>query len=281
MGMRDDRDPLDQLDQLEAAVLASPRHRSVARELVRGIGARELAKGRDLRAAIKATKSKLHQVTGSYLAGGEDYASWLTELRAGLESGDAAEARQACLRVMARHASSRERLSILGDFYTQTLGPLAPIHRVLDIGCGLNPLALRWMPLANGAQYHACDVRADLVAFVGEYLALEAAHGPGAVRGAASLCDASQAAPEISADVALLLKMLPSLDQLDRAANLRLLRAIRAPHILVSFPVRSLGGRRKGMESTYASAFHALLAQAGWQARQFVFESELAFLVSK
>ena len=46
-----------QLDQLVAAVHASARYRAVAEPLVRGLGARELAKRRDLKEAIKATKN--------------------------------------------------------------------------------------------------------------------------------------------------------------------------------------------------------------------------------
>ena len=34
---------------------------------------------------------------------------------------------------------------------------------ILDLACGLNPLAAAWMPLAPGATYHAVDVYQDMV----------------------------------------------------------------------------------------------------------------------
>jgi hypothetical protein len=64
-----------------------------------------------------------------------------------------------------------------------------------------------------------------------------------------------------------------------------LLRAIHADHLLVSFPVHSLGGRNKGMIERYEAHFHDLLAQAGIGAgarvTRFEFATELAFLVSR
>ena len=48
-----------------------------------------------------------------------------------------------------------------------------------------------------------------------------------------------------------LLKALPCLEQIDKAAPARLLEYIPAEHLLVSYPVHSLGGRAKGMVAHY------------------------------
>ena len=60
----------DDLDQLVQAIFASARYRDVAEEAIRNIGARELSRRRNLKEAIKATKSKLHQVCGAYIDAG-------------------------------------------------------------------------------------------------------------------------------------------------------------------------------------------------------------------
>ncbi len=70
----------DLLDLLVAEILASAKYHSVEPGLVRAIGARELAAHGRLKEAIKATKSKLHQIAGSYLDGRPEYAAWLAEL---------------------------------------------------------------------------------------------------------------------------------------------------------------------------------------------------------
>lgn len=281
----------DPLDQLVAAVRASARYRTVAEPLIRSLGARELAKRRSLKEAIKATKNKLHQVAGAYIEEPR-YDAWLAELRGIWTSADdeppadAEERRRAALRrVIARHASTRERLPILDQFYAQTLASVGPIRSVLDIACGLNPLALRWAPLADEVTYTAYDIYGDLMTFLGGYFALEASHGRAGLRGQAESRDVIAAPPEQRADLALLLKAIPCLEQVEKAAGERLLRAIRADHLLVSFPAHSLGGKNKGMVESYEARFHDLMAQTGIGARaeitRFTFATELAFLISR
>jgi 16S rRNA (guanine(1405)-N(7))-methyltransferase len=279
------------LDQLVAAVHISVRYRAIAEPLIRRLGERELAKRRGLKEAIKATKNKLHQVAGAYIEEPR-YDAWLAELhdaytREGDETPTEAEDRRraALRRVMARHASTRERLPILDQFYAQTLATLGPIRSVLDIACGLNPLALSWAPIADGVDYFAYDIYGDMMAFLDSYFALEAIDGNAGIRGYVEARDVIAAPPEQRADLALILKAIPCLEQVDRSAGERLLRAIHADHLLVSFPVHSLGGRNKGMVASYEARFHDLMTQTGIGAgaaiRRFEFATELAFLVSR
>jgi hypothetical protein len=72
-------------------------------------------------------------------------------------------------------------------------------------------------------------------------------------------------------DVALLLKIVPCLTQLDKAIGARLLDAVTARVLIVSFPAQSLGGRRKGMVATYAAQMEALLAGRAWPVERFEF----------
>lgn len=275
------------LDQLVAAVRASARYRSVDEALIRRLGERELANRRSMKEAIKATKNKLHQVAGAYIEEPR-YTAWLDELAGVWRDAETTDERQreALQRIMARHASTRERLPILDQFYAQTLASLGHIHSVLDIACGLNPLALRWAPLADEVEYAAYDIYGDMMAFLDGYFALEAgARGRLGLRGRAETRDVIASPPEQDADLALILKAIPCLEQVDKTAGERLLRAIRADHLLVSFPVHSLGGRSKGMAESYEARFHDLMAATGIGARaeirRFAFATELAFLVSR
>lgn len=285
--MADDADAA--LDELVAAVRASARYRDIAEPLVRRLGERELAKRRNLKEAVKATRSKLHQVAGAYIEEPR-YAAWLAELRGVWEEADAApdgeQLRRAALRrIMARHASTRERLPILDQFYAQTLATVGPVRSVLDIACGLNPLTLAWAPLADEVTFYACDIYADMMAFLDGYFALETSHTRPGLRGRAETRDVIASPPTQRADLALILKAIPCLEQVDRSAGERLLRAINADHLLISFPVHSLGGRSKGMLATYEARFHDLMEQTGIGAsaevRRFEFATELAFLVSR
>lgn len=263
----------EQLDKLVKIVLSSQKYRTVSPDFVRAIGARELAIRPNLKAAVKATKNALHQVGGAFLDSPPDYRRALTLLH---ESGSDPESlRAACRAIMAGHASTRERLPILDTFYVTSLATHPPPARVLDIACGLNPLTWPWMDLPDDTEYIAFDIYSDQIAFLNDFFTLAGINGRAEVR------DVIGRPPDEPADLALILKTLPCLEAVDRHAPARLLDAVQAPRLLVSFPAQSLGGRRKGMVAHYETRFRALLDERGWVAERFEFATELAFLVEK
>jgi 16S rRNA (guanine(1405)-N(7))-methyltransferase len=101
------------------------------------------------------------------------------------------------------------------------------------------------------------------------------------VPGEAQACDVLGELPTRHYDLALLLKTLPCLEQIEKDVGARLLEAIDAAYLLVSFPVRSLGGRDKGMAENYPARFMETVKGYGWGIKRFGFETELAFLVKK
>ena len=220
-------------------------------------------------------RGKLHQVGGAYQETPIPYEKLLSELQAlpGELSDPALQA--FCRRAMQLHASTRERLPILERFFVETLAGLEPIHSVLDLACGLNPLCRPWMSLAPGAAYYACDIFSDMVDFVGAFLVHTAQPGR------AEVCDLLQNVPQQPVDLALALKTIPCLEQVDKGIGLRLLESVPAQRILVSFPAHSLGGRSKGMVQNYEAHFRQMIEVQPWQVQRFEFPGELAFLVTK
>lgn len=269
-----DKQP-EPLTQLVDAVLESSKYRSVSKDFIRNIGAQEIGKRRKLKEAIKATKNKLHQVGGAFIERKPDFTNWLGELRRAAETSDVDLLRQTCAEVMSHHSSTRERLPTLDIFYERTLADLPPVRSILDVACGLNPLAIPWMPLPENADYYAYDIYDDMIDFVDKFMGLVR------VRSHARVCDVVQSCPMPRVDVALILKALPCLEQVDKSIGLRLLDAVDAGHMLVSFPVRSLCGRGKGMAANYEARFRELVGGRNWVVERFEFETELVFRVSK
>ncbi len=265
----------DMLNRLVDTVRATPRYQGISKELVQRVGAQELAKGRSFKEAVKATRNKIHQVGGAYQEHAIRYPAWLDELK-GIPSDPAdVRLRDFSRRMMGEHASTRERLAVLDDFYSSILGAIAPLQSVADLACGLNPLALPWMPLAQDAPYYGCDIYADLANFCTIFLAHLGR--PGRVE----VCDLTQNIPTQPVQLALLLKTLPCLEQVNKEIGLEFLDRVQADYLLVSFPVASLSGRARGMVKNYAAHFMALIEGRPWSVQRFEFSSELAFLVKK
>jgi len=266
-----------ELDKLVTAVSQSRKYKQISPDLVRRIGARELSVRRNVKEAVKATKNKLHQVGGAYLDAQIPYEKALQRLENGQDQS------VVCQELMRLHKSTNERLPILAQFYETIFAQLPPIHSVLDIASGLNPLAIPWMPLAKNATYTAYDIYADMMGFLQQAFPLLG------VQGKAECQDVISQPPTEQVDLALILKALPVLDQVDKTAVSNLLNTIQAQYILVTFPIKSLGGRDKGMAANYEAQFDQWVnglspRKSGsrlWHIQQFNFATELAFLIHK
>ncbi len=264
-----------QIEQLIDSILASSKYKSIDSDFVKYIGIQELTRRHNLKEAIKATKNKLHQVGAAYQDSPPHYSFWLNELKQASLAGNRELFLDRSRGIMGHHSSTRERLPILEQFYCTILADLAPINSVIDIACGLHPLSVPWMPLSEHAQYYAYDIYRDMIDFLNEYMTLLPVQGYGKV------CNVLHYCPAQKVDVAFILKAIPCLEQVDKSAGLRLLESINADHLVVSFPARSLGGKKKGMVSNYEASFYELVANKTWSIQRFAFPSELVFLVTR
>ncbi|MEZ4644264.1 MAG: hypothetical protein R3E31_16290 [Chloroflexota bacterium] len=161
-------------------------------------------------------------MSGAYFeAKRSDYERALARLR---ETHDGTDAfRATCRDLMRLHASTRERLPILDEFYQTVLAHLPPIHSVLDVACGLNVLTWPWLPLSPDTHYYACDIYGDMIAFVSDVMQIAG------ISGAAEVRDVVSEPPARPVDLVLLLKLLPRAEQVEKTAVSHLLDASLIP----------------------------------------------------
>ena len=229
-------------------VRRSARYRGVDPALVARLAAEELPNARNTEDAVKRVKRRLHQAVGAFRQPAPAVGRWPVEDRVALQD--------ACRAAMAGHASTRERLPHLDTFYPRLWALTGVPRHLLDLGCGMNPLALPWMDIEDAA-YVAIDADAGTLATIEGFLA--AVGQPHA-----SVARDLVAEPWTGGtDVALLLKLVTTLDRQDRDAATHLLQGLDARHAVVSFTTRTLGGRRSGMERTYRDRLDRLVAESG------------------
>ena len=256
-------------------VQAHRKYHSINKDLVRRLTEDALNKGISGKSVVKAVRKKLHQVGGAYLNQNPDYSQLINTLSTLPRNIHAGDIKHFCTMAMSAHASSAERLPILETFFKTCLQSIAPIDSVLDLACGLNPLAVPWMPLSVNCSYTACDIYEDMLDLIHAFLThLE-------IYNHIFSCDLAVCTPQKHVQVALLLKSIPCLEQLDKSISRRLLETLNTDHILVSFPVRSLGGKSKGMPDFYRQHFFEIIAGNCWDIQEFTFSTEMAFLISK
>ena len=225
-------------------VRRSSRYRDVDVGLIQRIAADEVPRSTSTGDAVKRVKRRLHQAVGAF-RGRRSPRSLGVAGPAELEDA------------MRAHASTRERLPFLACFYRDIWAVTGVPRRLMDLGCGLNPLALPWMDLDSAATYLASDVDERPLAVV--RAALDRAGQPSVVE----TRDLVTRPPGGQADVALLLKLVTTLDRQDPEAAERLLRSLRAQHAVVSFATRSLGGRGDRRDRAYRVRLERLVEDIG------------------
>lgn len=264
------RAPLD-LAQVVAQVRQSKRYRGVAPEVVQRIAAQE-ARHHKGKALVKAIKKHLHRVYGAYLPSPPRYARLLERLeQAQGEGGEAV--RTVILEAMSAHASTRERVPVMDAFLRELEDRVGRPERVLDLACGMQPLAWAWWrPQRLGM---ARDIDGELMGFLAQALAL---------LGVPAQTDTVDLHGELElpeADMVFLLKTLPCLRlELQRPA-MELLDALPAPIVVVSFPTRSLGRRNKGMRANYGQRFESELQQSSFDWDHFEVPGELVYVLRR
>jgi 16S rRNA (guanine(1405)-N(7))-methyltransferase len=268
---------LDKLESIETALATSRRYAGVAPGAVRRVARKALVAARgDVGEAIKRTKRGLHEIHGAYLpATGPKYEAMGRKLRPAADSGDQEQVKDVLRSAMAVHASTRERLPHLNDFYQEIFDRIPRPAIIRDLACGLNPLAVPWMPLAAPVSYVASDIDERLTGFVGQALtAVGVTHR-------AEVLDLVDSPVTGYADLTLMLKTVPCLERQRTGSGWDLIAAIDSPTIVVTFPTRSLGQRSKGMFQTYSSAFEAHLSGHSWGVEQVEIPNELIYVISK
>lgn len=306
--MKRGSDPAAARAAVAEALRASGKYARVSDDTIVWAAARAVERSKNAKEAEKRAKRKLHQIAAGFAEHRdlERARRALAEIvdQASESEGDARSAADAaradgdsptegatqtvvaprderlrawCRETMRLHASTAERLPVLERAWAElgALADFASARSVVDVGCGLNPLARPWMGLPSDARYDAIDIDGGSLDVVADFFAAAKLAGNAARR------NAVLAPPTERVDVAILLKTLNNLDQQAAGAGEAALLALPFDRAIVSFPLRTLGGRDVGMRENYRARFEEFLARVGWRAESLELGGELYFVVRR
>lgn len=217
----------------------------------------------------KKAKNALHQIWGAYFDPRPDFKKLL-------ESVDkTGNPKQAGLPLLKLQSSTKERIPILDIFYKKIFAVTGLPKTIIDVGSGLNPLTFFWMNLSGNVRYHAFDIDKDQASFLKSFFD---AFKTEQVK--ISLGDALvDEFPE--SDIAFFLKIVPLLERQEKGSSLEILKRQNSKFLVVSFPVKSISGKQKGMIDFYSKQFQDLIKDQPWKTEKLLFESELVFIIKK
>ena len=257
-------DPEPEPDPLLERLRATAKYRTLCDDVLRWALGDARRRTRSDKEALKVAKRKLHQAFGSFV----DASQRKAVLR---HLGDAADAAHgsdpvrytaALEAALVLHTSTAERILHLSALWGAVLAAVdsAPgvsraSLRVLDLGCGVAPAALPWSGLPAGVHYLGVDLDEALCA------ALQAAVRPAFPHTRVRAAEVRNQAFEPT-DVALLWKLLPTLERQEAGSAHALVARLDARVLVATFPTRTLTGRDRGMEDQYRALADAVLGPA-------------------
>lgn len=261
-----------QLEWVIAEIVKNASYARMDAALVRKIARQEMEKRKSTKEAVKAARSKLHQIGTVYLDGPKavsaDFASISDD-----QVHDLAYQKAWALPYLAQHVSTKERQAFIPEFYEAIFQHLPPVKALLDLACGLNPLCRPWMPLAPDAPYYALDIFLDVIHLVNTFFQRFG------YAGQAELKDVTGELPADSQSVVFLLKTLPCLEQIEKGIGGKILRHFQGNTLVVSFPAKSLGGKNIGMVGHYEAYLHSILGPNQEVAATLPFSNETVYIL--
>ncbi len=261
------------VEAVVTAVKQSRKYGDTSEETIRELAQEAARRHKKPKAAVKAVRTQLHSIMAPYL-GDPDYVLEAARLDEAFAAGDAAQIEAICRDALYAHLSTRERLPILTEFYEQIFDVTGPPCSVMDIACGLNPLALRWMGLDLPLDFYAYDIHEPRIEFINHYFQLEG------LPPLAKVQDVALEPPPERVDVALFLKEMPRFARNYHGRGRPLLEAVRADFLVVSYPSVSTHGGRN-LTNRYREFMYQLIAGHDWPVTELLFDGELVFVLDK
>jgi|GEM_PF-903453 len=208
-----------------------------------------------LKIIVKDVRADLRRFSGQYQSSSMDFRKKLILLKEG-------KIRE----LLMSHSSTKERL----DFYPELKKIIESLEvkSILDIGCGLNPLALA----SPALEYYAIDIKEDEIHLIERFFIANK------IKGSAFVHDIRAGASSLpKAGLCLLFKILDILDNHKTAEKIIL--EVQCKYVLISFPTRTLSG--KPMNHVRRPWLERILKKLDLPFKNFKSENEIFYLIEK
>jgi len=187
--------------------------------------------------AIKETfRKKLHEVIAPYLEN-IDYPKETTNLISlNMNAKDSNALKTWARAVMQKHASTRERLPHLEDFYQTIWTHIGYPESIIDLACALDPLALPWFNHPELKNFYAVDIHKPRLDFLNTFFELFFPF-------AKTIQQDFIAEPiHPKTDCVFLFKEAHRMEKRKPGSTRQVIESLNARHIVISMPATDLRG---------------------------------------
>jgi 16S rRNA (guanine(1405)-N(7))-methyltransferase len=195
----------------------------------------------------KAVRKKLREVHGVFskdILGEEKQKKILNSLMSAKKEKNLNKEEEILKNILKSHRSTLERKDSYLDVYSSLLKNVK-FQKIIDLGCGYNPFSYKILEKATlkKPEYLSVDINEKDAKFIQKYFEIEGIEGSAVSLDLTSEKDLEKLKHEPSDSVCLMFKLLDSLESRKRGSAKTLLEHINSKTIIVSFPLKSIGGK--------------------------------------
>lgn len=265
------------LRQAAEDILASKkyRHLHLPPETVTALLTAEFERFGKIKPAVKSARQKLHNIVAAYL-GDPDYEQAIGWLNNNLPQAPPQAEQAMCEQLLSQHASTRERLPNLREFYRTIFAVTGKPSVIIDLACGLHPFGLPWMSLPHTIQYHAYDLHLPRIELIQAYFSQRYP------KSKAHHQDILLDIPILPADVAFLFKETHRMEKRAKECSVPLWQQLNVNWLVISLPAFSLN-QQHNLREGHRNLVNNLLdkTRLSWQQTIAEVDGEMLFFLKK
>jgi len=255
---------------------ASAKYRALnlPRQLLEDILSQEAKLAQNNADLERRFRERLHNVIAPYLEE-INYPVEIEKLQVFASSKPNLESwREYCSGLMAKHASTRERLPYLEAFSAFLSPYFQKSQTILDLACALDPLILPWLPVDHQPDITCFDVHSPRIAFLNAFFKHFYPQGKALSQ------DVLAEVPNSGADLALFLKEAHRFEKRRAGCNRKFFQALPSRTIIVSLPSQDLAGKHS-LETYHTRIIEEAIAGFAWDCSKVTIGNEIIFVIQK
>jgi 16S rRNA (guanine(1405)-N(7))-methyltransferase len=264
----------EEIKKITSRLLSSRKYKGLdlPDETILDLINQNLPHGKNTHDVEKMVRQKLHNIIAPYLET-LDYAAASAEIKT-IMPGDKEAIERFCIKVLEKHASTRERLPIMADFYKRIFKTTGIPNSILDLACGLNPFALPFMNLPVSTTYKAFDLHQPRIELINDVFLLLG------VPPFAEKRDILVDPPKEIADMAFFFKEAHRFEQRQHGCNRAFWESLNVRYLLVSLPSANLTGSRSMIDGQRILVERTVKGLP-WTVQELIFDTEIVFCINK
>jgi len=219
-------------------------------------------------------RKSLHNVIAPYLED-IDYQAEIANLESGLEDLSSEEAlKNYCLKMMAKHASTKERIPHLQPYFDAIHDVIGEPESVLDLACALDPLCLPWIHLAPQASFKAYDLNGSRIHYLQKFF------DSAGIKAEAIQQDILLNPPQDQADCAFFFKEAHRLEKRQPGSTRILIENTNVKTFILSLPAYDLKGHHS-LETYHRHLVEKAIEAKNWNLESKLIGNEIIFFIHK